>query len=106
MAADLVLAALLGTWQCTSGGEVPNMKAAYSFRRDSTGTLLWLNPPSKQNFTFTIQNGAVIERGSDGLRELHDIKVRGRSLIDESNVYWHEGRWTPVPMNRILICRR
>jgi hypothetical protein len=108
MMAAIALSSLLGTWACETTDT--KVKARYTFRANRTGTLVWTRSMIVRTFTFEPYGPDSLEEHFTGPQpggpELHRLKLSANHLVDEVHIYWHEGHWTPYPMQTILDCGR
>ena len=109
MPIGLALSAILGTWTCQSSGRMPGHTAAYVFKADHTGALVWDGSRRiARRFTFSIDGEGVRERFTkkdDGM-EWHEVSVvRGR-LHDVGRETFFDGQWLTDPDVTVLDCLR
>lgn len=87
MIAALTLAALVGTWSCTSPEE-PRSRFVYVFKRNGTGTLSAFDRAGGladvNHFTFRITNDGYVMKHSPDSKEVRErISVHGGMLEDQ-----------------------
>jgi hypothetical protein len=93
----LTVAALVGTWSCTSTDD-PRVRVRYVFNADRTGSLTQVAPrnsyPVTQLFSFWITARGVFMRSSMGAALVNeDLHIRNGVLEDRGYFYQHDIEW-------------
>lgn len=106
MISALLVSLIVGSWGCNDS-QIPGAKFDLSFFSNGIGVKVQspAHDTSPQRFTYHKEIDYLIEQSDGGsLRYLAHLK--GDSLELLSRGYWHENRWTPMPLAGTLTCVR